>query len=246
MKRLFTGKPRTDGTRERPQHGGSPIGRLFTENVGWKLLALGLSFGLWVVLGHDEETAASVSAQVRYRDLADGLEISSGIPETVTLDMRGPSRRLQHDNLATVSVILDFSHVQEPGERTFDITASNTNLPLGVTFSRAIPAQVRLRFERLVIRDIPIEARYSGALPPGYELERTEFQPPKLRVRGPESHVTTVTSVQTDPIDLTGIVGQRGGQVHVFAGDPQVQPQGPGRVNYKLTVQKTTSKDIKQ
>jgi hypothetical protein len=220
--------------------------RLFTENVGWKLLALGLSFALWVVLGHDQETAASVSAQVRYRDLADGLEISSGIPETVTLELRGPSRRLQHENLAAVAVFLDFSHVPGPGERTFDITAGNTNLPLGVSFSRAIPAQVRLRFERLVAREIPIEARYTGALPPGYRLERTEFQPPNLSVRGPESHVALVTSVQTDPIDLTGIVGQRGGQVHVFIGDPQVEPQGSGRVNYKMTVQKTISKEIKQ
>jgi len=220
--------------------------RLFLENIGWKLLALGLSFALWVIFGHDQETAASVSAQVRYKDLADGLEISSGVPETVTLELRGPSRRLQHDNLAAVSVILDFSHVHGPGEHTFDITSGNANLPLGVNFSRAIPAQIRLRFERLVTREIPIEARYTGALPPGYRLARIEFQPSNLRVSGPESRVTLVTSVQTDPIDLTGIVGERGGQVHVFTGDPQVDPQGPGRVNYNLTVQKTTSKEIKQ
>jgi len=222
------------------------VKRLFTENVGWKLLALGLSFVLWVILGHDQEIAASVSAQVRYKDLTDGLEISSGVPETVTLELRGPSQRLQHDNLAAVSVVLDFARVREPGERTFDITASNTNLPLGVTFSRAIPSQIRLQFERRVTREIAIEARYSGALPPGYRLERAEFQPPNLRVSGPESRVALVTTVQTDPIDLTGVVGERGGQVHVFVGDPQVQPQGPGRVNYKLTVQKTTAKDMKQ
>jgi len=219
---------------------------LFTENIGWKLLALGLSFALWVILGHDQETAASVSAQVRYKDLADGLEISSGVPETVTLELRGPSRRLQHENLATVSVILDFARVQGPGEQTFDITASNANLPLGVSFSRAIPAQIRLRFERLIAREIPIEARYTGTLPAGYRVERIEFQPANLRVSGPEGHVALVRSVQTDPIDLTGIVGERGGQVHVFTGDPQVEPQGPGRVNYKLTVQKTTSKELKR
>ena len=220
--------------------------RFFTENAGWKLLALGLSLVLWVILGHDQEIAASVSAQVRYKNLADGLDISSGVPETVTLELRGPAQRLQHDNLGTVSVILDFSHVREPGERTFDITAATTNLPLGVTFSRAIPAQIRLEFERLVTREIPIAAQYTGAPPPGYRLERAEFQPPKLRVSGPESRVTLVTGVETDPIDLTGIVGERSGQVHVFTGDPQVQPQGPGRVNYKLIVQETTSKERKQ
>lgn len=217
--------------------------RLFTENIGWKLLALGLAIALWVALGHDSETAASVSAQVRYKELGDGLEISSGIPETVTLELRGPSRRLQHENLAAVSVVLDFAHVQGPGERTFDITAANTSLPLGVSFSRAIPAQVRLTFDRLIAREIAIEARYSGQLPPGYRLASTEFQPPTLRVTGPESHVALVSHVQTDPIDLTGIIGERGGQVHVFTGDPQVQPSGQGRVGFKLTVQRSTSKE---
>ncbi|MGA2185399.1 MAG: CdaR family protein [Bryobacteraceae bacterium] len=218
--------------------------RLLTHNLGWKLLSLLLAFALWATIGRDAETATSVAARVQYKNLADDLEISSGMPGEVTLELRGPSRRLQEGNLAAVSVVLDFAHVQGPGERTFNITSSNASLPLGVAFSRAIPAQIRLRFDRILSRDVPVEARYSGAPPAGYEMLRVELQPPTLRVRGPESHVAVVTRLQTDPIDLTGIVGERAGQVHVWTGDPQVQPAAQSAVTWKVIVQKTNQRDL--
>jgi YbbR domain-containing protein len=218
--------------------------RILTENAGWKLLSLLLATALWAFVGHDAETATSVAARVQYKNLADDLDISSGLPTEVTLELRGPSRRLQQDNLAAVSVVLNFVHVDGPGERTFNITANSTNLPLGVAFSRAIPAQIRLRFDHILTRDVPVEARYSGAPPAGYEFLRAELRPPTLRVNGPESHVTAVTTLQTDPIDLTGIVGERSGQIHVWTGDPQVQPAAQNTITYKVIVQKTNQKDL--
>jgi YbbR domain-containing protein len=222
------------------------VRRLFTQNVGWKLLSLLLAFALWATVGRDPETATSVAARVQYKNLADDLDISSGMPEEVTLELRGPSRRLQQGNLALVNVVLDFAHIQGPGERTFNITSNTTSLPFGVAFSRAIPAQIRLRFDHILSRDVPVEPRYSGALPPGYEVLRTALQPPALRVRGPESLVAGVTSLQTDPIDLTGIVGERDGLVHVWTGNPQVEPVEKSTVTFKVVVHKISQKDLRR
>ena len=216
---------------------------MLTQNLGWKLLSLLLAFALWVAIGRDPETATSVVARVQYKNLADDLDISSAMPGDITLELRGPSRRLQGSNLAVVSVILDFAHVQSPGEQTFNITAANTNLPLGVSFSRAVPAQVRLRFDRILTRDVPVEPRYAGSPPAGYEILSAELQPSVVRVRGPESRVAEVISLQTDPIDLAGVVGEHSGQVHIWTGDPQVHLTDRSIVAYKVTVQKTDQKD---
>jgi YbbR domain-containing protein len=217
---------------------------MLTQNLGWKLLSLALALALWATFGRDAETATSVAARVHYKNLTDDLDISSGLPGEVTLELRGPSSRLQQSNLSSVNVVLDFAHIQGPGERTFNITASNANLPLGVSFSRAIPAQVRLQFDRLLTRDVPVEPRYTGAPPAGYEILRGELSPSRMRIRGPESRVAGVTNLQTDPIDLTGIVGERDGQVHVWTGDPQVQPAEKSTVTYKITARKTIPKDL--
>jgi len=218
--------------------------RMFTQNVGWKLLSLLLAFALWLTIGRDPETETSAVARVHYMNLAADLDISSGMPGEVTVELRGPSRRLQQINPASINVTLDFAHVQGPGERTFNITSKEASLPLGIAFSRAIPAQIRVRFDRVLNRDVPVEARYSGAPPAGYEVARAELQPATLRVNGPESHVTTVTVLQTDPIDLTGIVGERSGRVHVFIGDPQVQLASQSTVTYKVSVQRTNQKEL--
>lgn len=217
--------------------------RILTQNLGWKLLSLLIAFALWLTLGRDPETATSLVARVHYMNLAGDLDISSGMPGEVTLELRGPSRRLQQANPASVNVILDFANVQGPGERTFNITAKDANLPLGVTFSRAVPAQIRVRFDRILTRDVPVEVRFSGAPPAGYEVLRADLQPATLRVSGPESHVAGVATLQADPIDLTGIVGERSGRVHVFTGDPQVQLVSQSGVSYKVSVQKTDQKD---
>jgi YbbR domain-containing protein len=218
--------------------------RMLTQNLGWKLLSLALAFALWAAFGRDVETATSVAARVHYKNLAGDLDISSGLPGEVTLELRGPSSRLQQSSLASVSVVLDFAHIQRPGEHTFNITASNANLPLGVAFSRAIPAQIRVLFDHILTRDVPVEPRYSGVPPAGYEMSRGELEPSTLRIRGPESRIARVTSLQTDPIDLTGIVGERDGQVHVWTGDPQVQPAEKSTVTYKINVRKTLQKDF--
>ena len=85
--------------------------RMLTQNLGWKLLSVALAFALWAAVGHDPETGTSVAARVQYKNLADDLDISDGLPEDVTLELRGPSRRLQQNNLSSVSVLLDFARL---------------------------------------------------------------------------------------------------------------------------------------
>jgi len=182
----------------------------------------------------------TVSAPVQYRGLTDDLEVSSRPPESVTLEVRGASRTLEPGVLATISILLDLSHVDQPGERTFNITPNDIHLPLGIELTRAIPAQIRLDFERRIARNVPVQPRYEGALPSGYRLIRTDLSPPAVRIIGPQSHIDKITSVQTDPIDLSGIVALREGRVHAWTGDPQVELDSRQHtITWKVMVQKT-------
>ena len=209
-----------------------------TANLGWKLISLGLAFVLWAVMGRQSEMAMNVSAPVQYRNIADDLDISSDIPEHVSLEVRGPADRLTPAYLATASVALDFGSLHSPGEYTFNIDGRNTRLPLGIALARAVPSQIRVRFERSVMREIPVHPRFFGTPPDGYRLALCRLHPQTIEIRGPESHVAPLDSVQTDPIDLTGVVGERNGRVHTYLGDPQIQVVGHETVEYTLTMQK--------
>ncbi len=212
--------------------------RLLTHNLGFKLIALTMAVLLWIVFGRDPEVETTVSAPVQYRGLAGDLELSSPPTQNVTLEVQGASRTLEPGVLATITILLDLSHVDRAGERTFNVTPREAHLPLGIELKRAIPAQIRLDFERRVTRDIPVQARYEGALPSGYRLMRTVLSPRAVRVVGPQSHVAALTAVQTDPIDLSGIIASREGHAHAWTGDPQVRLDSPNTITWDVIVQR--------
>ncbi len=134
-----------------PEH---PMIQLFTRNLGWKLLSLLIAIGLWMAVAREPEVATSLSVPVDFKNMRDDLDISGNLPDRVRLEVRGPSGRLTRDNLSTVAVVLDLSDAQ-PGERTYSIRGRNLNLPSGVVFYRAVPSQLTLHFDQLILKKNP-------------------------------------------------------------------------------------------
>src|SRR5574341_1248763 len=122
--------------------------RFLYENLGWKLLALGLAVTLWLAVVGGPGLATLISAPVEFRNFPADLEISSDTPEHVHLEVQGASAPLQSTSESRVAVVLDLAAVHRPGERTFSVDKNNVKLPPGVRLVRAIPAQLRLRFEQ--------------------------------------------------------------------------------------------------
>jgi YbbR domain-containing protein len=178
---------------------------VLTNNIGWKLLSLAAAVLLWFSVASEPELATVHAVPVEYKSIPDDLEISSDVREYVTLEMRGPARRLLDVPDGRSAVILDFSSVHQPGERTFDIDSRNVSLPRGIHLVRVIPAQLTFTFEHRVTREVPVEIRLSQPHQ-GYTVVRTEAVPPNVVITGPASAVNRTVSVITDPVDISGVV----------------------------------------
>lgn len=215
--------------------------RRVLENLGWKLLSVALAVLLWFALVGDPRVVTSISVPVQFRNIPPDLEISSPPPATVHLEVEGSAAQLRTDHLSSVAVVLDLKPVFRPGERTFTLDSSNVTLPAGVRLVRAIPAQIRLRFERRLSRDIPVQVRFAGPPPAGYRIASQEVRPRTVRVIGPESHVNRVEFAETDPVDLSGVVGEEEFQVQAFVADPQVRLETPPSVTVRVVVEKIPS-----
>jgi YbbR domain-containing protein len=210
---------------------------IFTRNIGWKLLSLAVAFVLWILVAREPELATSISVPIEFKNLPDDLDISSNVPERMHIEIRGPSGRLSRDYLAELAAVLDLKDARA-GERTYTINGYNLNLPVGVVFYRAVPSQITLRFDRLFARDVEVAPRYATTPPDGYLVTTLSVSPPKVRLRGPKDHVQQIRQVLTDPIDLSGVVGQADFRVHVNVGDPQVRVESPTLVTVHLNVAK--------
>src|SRR6266404_9149354 len=153
---------------------------LLTRNAGWKLFSLMVALLLWLTWARDPEVGTFVSVPVEYRGMPDELEISSDLVGSVSIDLRGPSGEIENFNAAKSAVVLDFSDIHKPGERTFQIDERNISLPTGMRLVRAIPAQIRLQFEQRTRHDVPVQVRFAGTTPRGYEVARYIAAPDEL------------------------------------------------------------------
>jgi len=96
----------------------------------------------------------------------------------VHIELRGPAGKLSAARLSDTAVLLDLASVRSPGERTFTISPSSLSLPVGVTFLRAVPSQLRLRFDRIMSKEVPVQVRTTGK--DGLDIVRQEIAPSGL------------------------------------------------------------------
>jgi len=214
---------------------------LLTHNLGLKVLALLAAFALWYNLASEPELATIVSVPVDYKNFPKDLVISSNIVDSVSVEARGPASRLREMQETRVAAVIDFASVHAPGERTFTLTGAELRPPRGVTLVRAIPEQLRYRFERQITGNIRVEVAFSGVLPRGMTLAGTTVEPPELVVTGPESHVVGARKVLTDPFDLSRVGDGSSGltqELSTYISDSELRFVSVPRVKVKAKVEK--------
>lgn len=177
---------------------------LLFEDWGLKLLALLITMGLWYAV-----TAARAPATSRQRAvpleffLPTGVEIGNEPVDVIDVVLEGSQARLAEINARNLVARADVTQLGL-GDRVLRLTERNVamDLPTGVRIVDIAPRSVTLRLEPVVEREIPVEVRFEGQPPEGFELRGVQITPAALRVRGPESHVHAAERVYTETVTL--------------------------------------------
>jgi len=206
------------------------------ENFWWKLLSLGIAVAIWALVASEPELSTFTTVRVEYKNLPDDLEISSEPVSTVALELRGPSGQLNGvGETIRPSLVLDMANAR-PGERTYTIGDANVKLSRGVQLVRAIPSEVRFRFEPRRTRTVPVEVRFTGEGQNGYQIAHSEVIPAEIQIVGPRSRVARVNSAVTDQIDVSNAVGVTQFHVSLLVEDPYVRIEGSPEATVQVTM----------
>ena len=218
----------------------SKLGGLLVRNFWWKLLSLAIATVLWAVVWSEPELSTFPVVPVEYKNLPADMEFSAEPVSSVKLELRGPSGELSGmvgAGGAHPQLILDLASVA-PGHRTFPVGDGIVKLPRGVRIAGSIPSEIRLEFDRRLVRTVPVEVRISGERQHGYSVAHQEADPKELTIVGPAGRVAAIRSAMTDSVDVSSLVGSARFRVNAFVQDPYVRFQSEPQISVTITMKR--------
>ena len=174
----------------------------FSRNIWLKVVALGISLILFSVVRGAEDELNSVYVNVTASLPTDGMMLISQPPDQVRLTLRG-----SHSQINAIGdippVVMDLT---DTGQRYYYFADDDFDIPAGLTVTQVAPSSVPLEWARRVERALPVQPRVVREPPEGFVLgEPPRVEPASVDVSGPESEVDRLRTIQTEPVELSGL-----------------------------------------
>ena len=180
--------------------------RVFLEDWGTKLVALGITAALWLgVTGLRAPVTKrfnNVSLNLSY---SNEMEVTNSPINEVDVVVTGDKSKIDRLRREDLVVSVDLSEVKA-GERVIQLTPESVNveLPNGLKVEEIQPNKISVKLEPVAEREVEINPAIEGGPAEGFEVYGRTITPTKARVRGPESFVRSLESVSTEKINLEG------------------------------------------
>jgi YbbR domain-containing protein len=211
------------------------------HNFGLKALSLGVAVLLWMAVTRDPVAEVALNVPIEFHNAPEHLEISSETIPQVQVRVRGPVRAVRDISATDVHAVIDMANVQ-PGERTYDLSPARIHVPDGVQVVQAVPAQIRISFDRRETRQVEVKPRVIGTFASGYHIQQVTAVPETVTIVGPTTHVRGVETAITDPVDASGVVGTATFVSHAYLSDPLVRLANPTPIRVTVTTEKSRNK----
>jgi len=201
------------------------------------LVALVAAFLLWYAVAAQRSENISVrgvKARLTLVNIPRNLVLTSGVPDTVSLQLRGPLTRTLDSNNPP-EVLLDLSDAR-PGLNSYPINASDIPLPAEVDVVSVDPPAITLELERQAARLVPIQPVIDGEPAPGFVRGDVHVVPAEYTVEGPESLILALKSVATSPVSIEGAAGPVESVVQPALPNPQLRALGLGPIQVTVDI----------
>jgi YbbR domain-containing protein len=182
--------------------------RWFGTNLNLKIIALLLALLLWAHVTTERRYEWEFELPLRIMETNGDLVLVSNPPEFVTLRLRGKGKRLLRLRFSYPSVYY-WARDIEQGENIVPLNRDVLELvgdPEVTIVSVVEPARMRLTFDRLAGKVVPLVASTEGEAARGCLLVGTpRAEPEEVTLRGPEGTVRVIPHLETSPVDIEGL-----------------------------------------
>ena len=206
-----------------------------TADWPFKLLSLGLAFGLWVSITGEKRIPVNFDIALDPQLREDHI-LAETPPNQVTVRLVGPESVIRKLNPLAMTVSLDLTK-WPPGEHEMQLTEAHLKgKPARADVEFFDPERIRLVVDDRKRRHLKVRPRLTGDLPEGYTLYRAQVVPEKVLVEGPSKEVSALTHIDTDPIPLGDTTRRFIKQVNAVPERSHVRLVDPQRLEVRVDV----------
>ncbi|MFT5355153.1 MAG: YbbR domain-containing protein [Polyangiales bacterium] len=174
----------------------------FSRNIWLKAVALGISLTLFSVVRGAEDELSSVYVNVTASLPTDGMMLISQPPDQVRLTLRGSHSQI--NSIGDIEPVV--MNLTDTAQRYYYFADDDFDIPAGLTITQVAPSSVPLEWARRVERALPVQPRVVREPPEGFVLgEPPRVEPSSIEVSGPEAEVDRLRTIQTEPVELSGL-----------------------------------------
>lgn len=184
------------------------------SKFGTLLLALAISFGLWLYVitverPESEETYHDIPVVMDGESILNdrGLMIISGTNQTVDLKLEGYRSDLSNLNKTNITLLADLSQITTAGEHKLSYNISYPPFAQSGTISvlEQNPKLITVVVVELAKKEIPVEVVYTGSVPDNYiaHKQSVTLDHTSVTISGPKDVVSQIDHAQVT-VDLTG------------------------------------------
>ncbi len=194
-------------------------------SFGLKLIALFLAVVLWFFVSAPRREPVSeraFSPPLSVVRMPRDLVITTALPDTVSVRLRGRRSDLRSLSSQNLEVTLDVSWLQ-PGEATITLRPQAISVPPDVEVVSIEPNKLRFRVEQLRQRVVRIRPFLVGSVPDDFVAGIPTLDPDQALISGPASQIRNIVEVATERIIMTNRTDTFTQSVAVTADSPLVR-----------------------
>lgn len=210
------------------------------NNWGLKLISLIFAILLWYFVVGEDKVDTTVYIPVEIVNLPKELVIANQFKKQLEATVSGPRGLINGINRQRITRTINLAKAT-PGTIVIRNEPETIQFPRGVTVSRIQPTHISLLIDELVEKELPVQAKTTGAPASGHELAGVVFEPPFIKVSGPKAILGREKLLTARPIDLSGLKGPTAIQIPLELRPALLELMGETVVTANVVVREKTA-----
>jgi len=224
------------------------INTIFENDLVLKIISVLIGILIWFVVLDQQNPMSERTLSIPLRTNKELLAaknislVSSTIPDTVNVVIKGRKQRLEKVSVSDFQAFLDFSGIESTEQTSMNISIPQYNGDQDIIISDVYPKSVKMSLEKIIRKEFPINIRWSGSFPEGYEAVNLKLDPDTVFLQDLESTINSIENVavtiEREQLIKGGSINRR---IEVYDKDDKIIPSldGSFQTNISFNIAKT-------